>query len=220
MVATKQEEGADPQAGSLLPTAEIRQALTVIRQGGVVAIPTETYYGLAVDPFNEEAVARLFALKRRPSAKPLLTLIASLRHLETLTPDIPALYLPLLDFWPGPLTLVFAAHPSLSPLVTGETGTVGARISSHPVAQCLVRELDQPVTATSANISGAPAAVSAAGVRQAFGGQLDFVLDGGTTPGGKGSTLVGLRQGRLALIRAGVISFAEITEKARLTQGS
>jgi L-threonylcarbamoyladenylate synthase len=220
MVAKNGGKGAEPPAGSFLPTNEIRQALTVIRQGGVVAIPTETYYGLAVDPFNEEAVSRLFTLKKRPSAKPLLTLIANMSHLAMLTPEIPSAYLPLLDFWPGPLTLVFNAHVSLSPLVTGKTGTVGARISSHPLAHCFVRELDQPVTATSANISGGPAAITAEEVRQAFGGQIDFVLDGGRTPGGKGSTLVGLRQGRLALIREGVIRFSEIQEKARLTQGS
>lgn len=220
MVEENGGKGAETRAGSFLPTNEIRQALTVIRQGGVVAIPTETYYGLAVDPFNEEAVSRLFTLKKRPSAKPLLTLIANTSHLAMLTPEIPAVYLPLLDFWPGPLTLVFTALLSLSPLVTGKTGTVGARISSHPLAQCFVRELDQPVTATSANISGVPAAITAAEVRQAFGSQIDFVIDGGRTPGGKGSTLVGLRQGRLALIREGVIRFTEIKKKARLTQGS
>jgi len=220
MVAKTGRKGAETQAGCLPPTAEIRQALTVIRQGGVVALPTETYYGLAVDPFNEEAVSRLFTLKKRPSAKPLLTLIANMSHLDRLTPEIPAVYLPLLDFWPGPLTLVFTAHPFLSPLVTGKTGTVGARISSHPLAQCLVRELDQPVTATSANISGLPAAITADEVRQAFGRHLDFIIDGGMTPGGKGSTLVGLQQGRLTLIRQGVISFAAIKEKVRLTQES
>jgi len=220
MVAKTGQRGAETQINSFLPTAEIRQALTVIRQGGVVALPTETYYGLAVDPFNEAAVSRLFNLKRRPSAKPLLTLIGNLSHLDTLTPEIPAVYLPLLDFWPGPLSLVFTAHSFLSPLVTGKTGTVGARISSHPLAQCFVRELDQPVTATSANISGSPAAITADEVRQAFGSHIDFVIDGGMTPGGKGSTLVGLQQGRLALIRQGVISFAEIKEKVRLTQGS
>ncbi|MBU0964906.1 MAG: threonylcarbamoyl-AMP synthase [Proteobacteria bacterium] len=220
MVAKNGGNGADTPDDFFLPTNEIRQALTVIRQGGVVAIPTETYYGLAVDPFNEEAVSRLFILKKRPSAKPLLTLIANRNHLDALTPEIPPVYLPLLDFWPGPLTLVFTARSSLSSLVTGKTGTVGARISSHPLAHCFVRELDQPVTATSANISGVPAAITADEVRQAFGSQIDFIIDGGRTPGGKGSTLVGLRQGRLALIREGVISFTEIQEKARLTQGS
>jgi L-threonylcarbamoyladenylate synthase len=220
MVAKNWGKGAEALAGSFLPTDEIRQALAVIRQGGVVAIPTETYYGLAVDPFNEEAVFRLFSLKKRPSAKPLLTLIANMSHLGRLTPEIPAVYLPLFDFWPGPLTFVFTAHSSLSALVTGKTGTVGARISSHPLAHCFVRELDQPVTATSANISGAPAAVTADEVNQAFGRHIDFVIDGGRTPGGKGSTLVGVREGRLTLIREGVISFAEIKEKVRLTQES
>lgn len=206
----------DEEAGgeSLLLPGDLQAALAVIRRGGVVAIPTETYYGLAVDPFNRDAVARLFVLKKRSSAKPLLTLIPGREHLAMLTAAIPAVYLPLMDFWPGPLTLVFPARSTLSSLVTGDTGTVGARISSHPLAQLLVRALDQPVTATSANISGRPAAVTADEVRAAFGGSIDLVIDGGRTPGGPGSTLVGVRDGRLLLIRAGVIDFEKIKEKA------
>ncbi|MBI5556069.1 MAG: threonylcarbamoyl-AMP synthase [Deltaproteobacteria bacterium] len=190
--------------------AVMGEAVTIIRQGGVVAIPTETYYGLAVDPFNEDAVARLFTLKKRPSAKPLLTLVACRSHLAMLTPEIPPVYIRLMDFWPGPLTLVFKAHPALSPRVTGKTGTVGARISSHPLANFLVSRVDQPVTATSANIAGQPAAVTATEVYRAFGPRIDYVVDGGRTPGGKGSTLVGLAAGRLVLIREGVIDFAKI----------
>jgi L-threonylcarbamoyladenylate synthase len=214
MVAERERKDDELGAGFPLPTGELQDALDIIRRGGVVAIPTETYYGLAVDPFNKEAVARLFDLKKRSSAKPLLTLIPGRGHLVMLTQAIPPVYLPLMDFWPGPLTLVFQARSTLSPLVTGGTGTVGARISSHPVAQCIVRELDQPVTATSANISGHPAAVTAGEVRAAFGRSIDLVIDGGGTPGGKGSTLVGVRDGRLLLIRAGVIDFAKIMQKA------
>ena len=209
----------DEEAGgeSLLLPGDLQAALDIIRRGGVVAIPTETYYGLAVDPFNRDAVARLFALKKRSSAKPLLTLIPGREHLSMLTAAIPPVYLPLMDFWPGPLTLVFQARGTLSPLVTGNTGTVGARISSHPVAQLFVRALNRPVTATSANISGHAAAVTAEEVRAAFGGRIDLVIDGGRTPGGQGSTLVGVRDGRLLLIRAGVIDFGKIKEKS--TQG-
>jgi L-threonylcarbamoyladenylate synthase len=213
-MGAERERRDDGEAGVPLAPGDLRQALEIIRRGGVVAIPTETYYGLAVDPFNPEAVGRLFALKRRPAAKPLLTLIPGREHLALLTAAIPPVYLPLMELWPGPLTLVFPARPTLSPLLTGGSGTVGARISSHPLAQLLVRALDQPVTATSANISGQAAAVTAGEVRAAFGGSIDLVIDGGRTPGGKGSTLVGVSNGKLLLLRAGVIDFEKIKEKA------
>lgn len=195
-----------------LPGEAINRAVRVIREGGVVAFPTETYYGLGVDPFNEEAVRRLFALKQRPSAKPLLTLVASRDQLTLLTTEVPALYEPLMALWPGPLTLVFKARSSLSDLLTGNTGTIGARISSHPLARELVRAVGHPITATSANISGRPAAIRAAEVSKAFGDKVDFILDGGRTPGRKGSTLVGCQQGKLVLLREGVVSFSRIRE--------
>lgn len=193
--------------------SDVDKAVDVIRRGGIVAFPTETYYGLAVNPFDRVAVARLFALKKRPSAKPLLMLIADEAQLRRLTPAIPSLYMPLLDFWPGPLTLVFPALSTLSPLVTGDTGTVGARISSHPLAHQLVSRVGHPITATSANISGRPPTTSAAEVASAFGADVDFILDGGQTPGGKGSTLVGLLGRELVLIRDGIIDFRVLNER-------
>ena len=184
----------------------------VIHQGGVVAFPTETYYGLAVDPFNPDAVERLFHLKQRPLAKPLLTLISEKSQLTRLTPAIPAQYERLMDcFWPGPLTLVFEALSSLSPSVCGGTETIGVRISSHSLATALVVETGQPITATSANVSGCLPAVTAAEVMQAFDVCPDYVLDGGRTPGGKGSTLIGLKRKEPLLIREGVIDFSKIT---------
>ncbi|MFH1214865.1 MAG: L-threonylcarbamoyladenylate synthase [Pseudomonadota bacterium] len=195
--------------------SEVDRAVEVIRRGGIVAFPTETYYGLAVNPFDENAVTRLFSLKKRSSAKPLLMLVANEAQLLRLTSSIPFLYDPLMAFWPGPLTLVFPAHPSLSALVTGNTGTVGARISSHSLAHLLVSRIGHPITATSANISGRPAAVSAGDVASAFGPDVDFILDGGRTPGGKGSTLVGLAGQELVLIREGVIDFSTIKEKIK-----
>lgn len=191
-------------------TEEIQEALTVIRNGGIVAFPTETYYGLAVDPFNESAVSRLFALKKRPQAKPLLTLISDVRQLELLTPEIPSLYKPLINLWPCPLTLVFKARSTISELVTGKSGTVAARISSHPLAQKFVTLANTPLTATSANISGRQPSVSASDVEMSFGTSIDYVLDGGRTRGGKGSTLVGIDAGQLVLVRPGVICFDEI----------
>ncbi len=189
---------------------EVINALAIIRDGGVVAFPTETYYGLAVDPFNEKAVARLFAIKNRPTVKPLLTLVSGEKQLDMLTPHIPSLYRPLMDLWPCALTLVFQARKTLSPIVTGGTGTVAARISSHPLAQILTANSDCPITATSANISGKLPAVCARDVYTAFGNKIDYVLDGGTTTGGSGSTLVGIQGGELVLLRKGVLEFSRI----------
>ncbi|MEW6500934.1 MAG: L-threonylcarbamoyladenylate synthase, partial [Thermodesulfobacteriota bacterium] len=151
----------------------------MIRAGGVVAFPTETYYGLAVDPFNREALSRLFALKRRPPDKPVLTLIESEAQLPLLARQVPKLYRPLMDaFWPGPLTLVFDAVPELPVILTGYSGTVGVRISSHPMARQLVAALGQPLTATSANYSGQPAAVTPDEVVAQLGLDVDLVLEG------------------------------------------
>lgn len=187
-------------------SAAIAHAASVINQGGVVAFPTETYYGLAVDAFNEEALTRLFQVKKRTRDKPILSLVGEVGQLAMLVRDVPALFQPLISkFWPGPLTLVFDGLPSLSSLLTSNTGTVGARISSHPVAQQLVKAVNKPITATSANLSGRPAAVNRKEVESQLGRLVDLVLDGGDTPGGKGSTIIGYKKNHLILIREGVI---------------
>lgn len=189
------------------------RAVAVIANGGVVAFPTETYYGLAVDPFNEVALDRLFEIKRRPEKKPVLVLIAERSQLSLLTGETPPLFAQLVDrFWPGPLTLVFDALPGLSSKLCGGMATVGVRISSHPVARLLTARAGRPITATSANISGIGPAVNAAEVREQFGDLVDLVLDGGATPGEGGSTVVGIENGMLRLIREGVIPFVEVRE--------
>ena len=189
---------------------ELLKAVEIIRQGGVVAFPTETYYGLGVDPFNPQALKKLFEIKKRPSVKPILTLITGQDQLSLLTSEIPSLFLPLFPLWPAPLTLVFKALPSLPSILTGGTGTVAVRISPHPLATALVRACRQPLTATSANISGKPPALTADDVRMYFGDTVDFVIDGGKTPGGKPSTVVEIDNDVLTVVREGVISLSEI----------
>lgn len=199
------------EADAVLMAAEIERAAAVIRDGGVVAFPTETYYGLAVDPFNREALSRLFALKRRAPDKPILCLVPDREHLPQLVASVLPCYQPLMEaFWPGPLTLIFAAHESVPVTLTGYSGTVGARVSSHPLATALARAYGGAITATSANFSGQPAAVSAAEVTVQLGPDVDLILDGGETPGGRGSTLIGLADDRPVLLRAGVISTQEL----------
>lgn len=194
---------------------ELKDAVEAIRRGGVVAFPTETYYGLAVDPFNPQALLKLFQIKKRDRTKPILTLIQDETQLILLTAEISSLYQPLMrNFWPGPLTLIFSGRPQLPDLLTGGTNTVGVRISSHPLAALLVREVGRPITATSANISGCPAAVTAREVFEQLGKKIDVIIDGGPTPGGAGSTIVSWIENRLELIRPGVIPFAELIRRA------
>ncbi len=194
--------------------ADLIVATGVIEQGGVVAFPTETYYGLAVNPFSEAALTRLFEIKGRPCHKAVLVLVHDQEQLAQLVQEVPLSLRPLLKvFWPGPLTLVFPARPELSLLLTGGTGTVGVRVSSHPVAALLLSSLRIPITATSANISGQTPATTAAQVEAQFGTDVDFILDGGETPGGKGSTLVGCgADGGCLLLRDGVIPFSRIKD--------
>ena len=186
-------------------------AAKLLRAGGVVAFPTETYYGLAVDPFNPAALDRLFRVKQRPSRLPILVLVGKRSQLPLLTSEVPSLYHSLMKiFWPGPLTLVFPALQTLPHQLTGQTGTVGIRHSPHQVANDLIDAFNGPITATSANISGYPAATSAEDVARMFGDDLDLILDGGLTPGGKGSTLVGMERNQLVCIRDGQVEYTTV----------
>ncbi|VAW42067.1 Threonylcarbamoyl-AMP synthase [hydrothermal vent metagenome] len=184
----------------------VKEAAAIILEGGIVAFPTETYYGLAVDPFNRQALDRLFALKQRSLSKPVLTIIENQAQLSTITTGIPPRFNPLMArFWPGPLTLIFDARSELPARITAASGTIGARISSHSLAHALVKAVGRPITATSANISGQPPALDAARLRAIFGRGLDYILDGGLTPGGQGSTIIGCQGDELRLLRPGVI---------------
>lgn len=199
---------------------EIEQAASLLRAGGIVAFPTETYYGLGVDPLNEDGLVRLFQVKNRPALKPVLVLVADREQVGLLAREISPTARTLMDrFWPGPLTLVLPACTELSPHLTGNTGTVGVRLSPHPAASELLRTFGGPLTATSANRSGHVPAVTAEEVRAAFGSEVDMVLDGGRTPGEKGSTLVGVNGNRITCIREGCIPFAEVLQTAGRAAG-
>lgn len=193
--------------------ADLNRAVAVLNNGGVVAFPTETFYGLAVDPFNPLALNHLFTLKQREISKPILTLVDDRESLSVLVQEIPTLYEPVMDvFWPGPLTLIFPARVNLPTLLTAGTSTIGIRQSSHPFARQLLRAFGMPITATSANISGRTAAVDAFEVKSQFGDKIDMVFDGGRTPGVAGSTIIGLEEDKLILIREGAIAFKEIQQ--------
>jgi L-threonylcarbamoyladenylate synthase len=191
--------------------AGIRKVGRVILQGGVAAFPTETFYGLGADARNEEALQKIFQIKGREENKPLLLLIGDRDWLSGLVRNLPPVAGRLMEkFWPGPLTLVFEASPRLSALLTGGTGTVGVRLSPHPVAQTLIQAVGRAITATSANLSGQPSASVAAEVFRALGNRVDAILDGGQTAGGLGSTVLDLSSPAPRIIRQGVISQAEL----------
>lgn len=196
--------------------ADLNRAVAVLNNGGVVAFPTETYYGLAVDPLNPLALNHLFSLKQRDIAKPILTLVDDRESLSALVHEVPVVYLQLMDkFWPGPLTLIFQAKINLPNLLTAGTSTIGVRQSSHPFARQLLRAFGRPITATSANISGQDAAIDAHEVRAQFGARIDMIFDGGRAPGKLGSTIIGLDGTNIKLIREGVIAFDEIMRTVR-----
>ncbi len=184
----------------------VEQAVRLLKRGRIVAFPTETYYGLAVDPYCKSAVRRLYQLKSRKADKPLLLLIENLDQLSTVVESIPHQFLPLIEkYWPGPLTLVFPAKMTLNTVITGNSGTVGVRISPHPVANALLTGMQGPLTATSANISGEPPAQTAAEVERIFGSSVDVILDGGQSAAGLCSTIVGLADDQLTILRKGQV---------------
>lgn len=191
--------------------AGVARVSRVILQGGVAAFPTETFYGLGADAQNEEALQKVFRIKGREENKPLLLLIGAREWLSAWAPRLDPVAERLIEsFWPGPLTLVFEALPHVSPLLTGGTGTIGVRISPHPVARSLVEAVGRPITATSANLSGRPSVSLALEVLDSLGDGVDAILDGGRTPGGLGSTVLDVSSSIPRIIRQGAISEADL----------
>jgi L-threonylcarbamoyladenylate synthase len=186
--------------------AVIAEAAAALRGGALVAFPTETFYGLGAAALDAVAVRRVFVAKGRPASMPLLVLVDSRAMVATVTAAIPARAIPLMArHWPGALTLVLPAAARLPAEVTAGGATVGVRVSAHPVARALVHALGQPVTAPSANPTGAPPPVTAADVLAGLGGAIDLVLDAGPTPGGAPSTVLDVTVEPPRVIRQGAV---------------
>ena len=189
----------------------VTKAADVINSGGVVAIPTESFYGLAVNPTDIKAIHRLFNVKKRGGDQPILILIPSVVNLDQYVIHVPEIARQLMnDFWPGGLTLIFEAKPNLPQELTAGTGKIGVRLSSHPVPTALAQAVDGPITGTSANISGQPACSNAKEVLQNLGEEVDLILDGGETAGGKGSTVLDVSVDPPGLLREGMVSREEL----------
>ena len=188
----------------------VHEARDVLLSGGVVAFPTESFYGLAVDPMNGQAVDRLFKIKKREPEQPILILIPCIETLDHYVAEMPEIAETLIKrFWPGGLTLIFKAMPRISQRLTAGTGKIGVRLSSHPVATALAQSINSPITGTSANISGYPACRSAGEVYDYFNKGV-LILDGGETGGGKGSTIVDVTCSPPEIIRHGMIDSGQL----------
>lgn len=192
--------------------AIIGAAAAALRDGAIVAYPTDTFYGLAVDPRRDDAVRKLFAAKGRAGTAAIPLIAADAEQAMTVGTFSPAAIALARAFWPGPLTIVVPATPGLSRLLSGERGTLGVRVPAHAVARALAMAFGAPVTSTSANLSGHPPSRSAREVAAGFGSRVDVVLDGGDAPGGPPSTLVELVEGRPVLHRSGAIAWERVLE--------
>jgi L-threonylcarbamoyladenylate synthase len=189
-------------------------ARKVLLQGGVIAFPTDTFYGLGVDPFNLDAVDRIFSIKGREKNKPLLLLINAREQLETLVRDITPAHSTLMqEFWPGPLTLLFEPRSVIPENVSA--GRIGIRQPGNSMTRDLISAFGQPITAPSANLAGEAPPTTAKQVEQYLGRHLDLIIDGGTCPGGEPSTLVDATETPVRLIRPGAIPFSDIGEALR-----
>jgi len=185
-------------------------AAAALRRGELVVFPTETLYGLGADATAAAAVERLVAARGRTPGKPILVLVRDLAMALAVATEVPAAARRLAArFWPGPLTLVLPARAELPPALTAGTGTVGVRVSSHPLAAALVAALGRPVTAPSANPPGAEPPRRLAEARAYFADAVAAWIDGGTLPGGA-STVAAVEDGRVRVLRAGTIAAAAL----------
>jgi L-threonylcarbamoyladenylate synthase len=188
----------------------IARAVETLRQGGVVAYPTDTFYGLAVDPRRDAAVERLYAVKGRDAASAIPLIAGSIEQAEAAGRFSERERRLARAFWPGPLTIVVAAGPDISTEILGGGTTVAVRVPAHPLARELAMAFGFCITSTSANKSGEPPSSTAADVTRGLGASIDLLIDGGSTPGGPPSTIVELTDDGPKLIRAGQIAWDRV----------
>ena len=183
------------------------EIVTLLRSGGVIAFPTDTAYGLGANPFADAAVDRIFEVKDRPENKPILLLVDSVTMAESVAKPADDFYKLVQQFWPGPLTVILAAAKSVPTKLTAGTRTVGVRWPMADFATSLVKRFGLPITATSANRAGLPAAVTAEEVLEQLDDRIDALVDGGRLPSRGGSTVIDLTADPSVLVREGPISF-------------
>jgi tRNA threonylcarbamoyl adenosine modification protein (Sua5/YciO/YrdC/YwlC family) len=193
----------------------IRYAADQIRAGEVLGMPTDTFYGLAADPFNLRAVDRVYEIKSRSRHKPLSLLIDSVEQAEEMARPLPEEFEALArKFWPGPLTIIVKASSRLPLKVTANTGNVALRIPNSSIPLAVVQAAQIPITATSANLSGEAECTTALAVRDQLKDRISIIVDGGTSPREVASTIIDLtdEDARWRILREGAIPAQEISE--------
>jgi len=191
----------------------LSRAAVILREGGIVAYPTDTLYGLAADPRSAAAMAQLYRIKGRPVELAVPIIAAGIEQVEACGGVLSEAARRLAAaFWPGPFTLVLTAWPGLDPSVHAGRGTVAVRVPDHAVARLLAEDCGWPITSTSANRSGKPATNHPGEVRAAFGADLDGLIDAGPSPGGAPSTIVDATGAVPTLIRAGAVPWDRVLE--------
>ncbi len=186
--------------------SDVMRATEILRGGGVVVIPTETFYGLSACVTCPEAILRIVAIKGRDPHKPMPLIAADLAQVHSIALLGPSEERLAQHFWPGPLTLVLRARPGVSPELVAADGTLGIRVTSHPMARALALSCGEPLVATSANFSGVSAVSEMKDLDPALVQAVDGVLDGGSLPGGLPSTLIQVCGETLRVIREGAIT--------------
>jgi L-threonylcarbamoyladenylate synthase len=191
----------------------LRYAADLLARGRVIAVPTDTVYGLAADPFNLSAIAAIYRAKGRPESRGLPILVNSIEQAMLLSRDVPVNFLRLAQkYWPGELTLVVDAAHRLPLKVTANTGRVALRWPRSAVISGLIEEFGAPITGTSANISGHPSCTSGALVQEQLGARLPLILDAGELGSNLASTIVVLRDDTWKVVREGVVPTADIDQ--------
>lgn len=192
---------------------QVEQGIAVLKQGGIVAFPTDTVYGLGAWAGNQPAVERVYQVKERPQNIALPLLLARTSQISEVAEPVPRIAWLLADkFLPGALTLVLPRANSVPDIVTAGGMTVAVRIPAHPVPVALIEGLGAPIIGTSANLSGKPSALTADDVYSQFGDKIDLVIDGGRCPGGRESTVVDVSGETPVVLREGAIALTELEQ--------
>ena len=190
---------------------QVEQGVEILRRGGVIAFPTDTVYGLGAGIYIEEAIQRLFKVKKRPLEMALPVLLADASQIHEVAKDLPAFAWRLIKhFLPGGLTLIVYRSRIIKDIITAGGDTLAIRIPDHPVPCALIRGSGMPIIGTSANLSGRPSALTAEEVQKQFGHSIDLIVDGGHVPGGIESTVVDVTGAAPVILREGAINRAEI----------
>ena len=192
---------------------DIEKAKELIEAGKLVAVPTDTVYGLAGDSSNETALSNIFKVKKRPSDVPLIALSDSIEKLQKMTMKLSSLELKVAEyFWPGALTLIVGKQSNVADIMTASLDTIGIRIPANPLSLQLMNLLEIPLAVTSANIHGEPSPLTAHEVNDQLGSKIKYILDGGKCAIGEESTIVSIPPEGIKIFREGAISKKEIEQ--------